>query len=120
MPLLCDSSQAAGGMRGGQAVGDIVVGSVLGPSSQRANECRIAMFLAGFPEVVPVCTVNRCGVRCSLPTPHGVYITMFEWQNNNRSCLMTQHTDDRMQLTYACTKYYSTLRYCSDGLWHKM
>ena len=25
-------------------VGDIVVGSVLGASSQRANECRIAMF----------------------------------------------------------------------------
>ena len=43
-----------------QAVGDIVVGSVLGPSSQRANESRIAMFLAGFPETVPVRTVNRC------------------------------------------------------------
>ena len=42
------------------AVGDIVVGSVLGPSSQRANEARIAMFLAGFPETVPVRTVNRC------------------------------------------------------------
>ena len=42
-----------------QDVGDIVVGSVLGPSSQRANECRIAMFLAGFPETVPVRTVNR-------------------------------------------------------------
>jgi acetyl-CoA acyltransferase 1 len=41
-------------------VGDIVVGSVLGPSSQRANESRIAMFLAGFPETVPVRTVNRC------------------------------------------------------------
>eukprot|EP00891_Asterochloris_glomerata_P004688 jgi/Astpho2/4688/Aster-00248 len=45
-----------------EAVGDIVVGSVLGPSSQRANECRIAMFLAGFPETVPVRTVNR---QCS-------------------------------------------------------
>lgn len=44
-----------------QAIGDIVVGSVLGPSSQRANEARIAMFLAGFPETVPVRTVNRCG-----------------------------------------------------------
>lgn len=43
-------------------VGDIVMGSVLGPSSQRANECRIAMFLAGFPETVPVHTVNR---QCS-------------------------------------------------------
>lgn len=46
-----------------QAVGDIVVGSVLGPSSQRANESRIAMFLAGFPETVPVRTVNRY-LRC--------------------------------------------------------
>eukprot|EP00740_Mantoniella_antarctica_P005397 CAMPEP_0181361596 /NCGR_PEP_ID=MMETSP1106-20121128/7408_1 /TAXON_ID=81844 /ORGANISM="Mantoniella antarctica, Strain SL-175" /LENGTH=425 /DNA_ID=CAMNT_0023475195 /DNA_START=366 /DNA_END=1643 /DNA_ORIENTATION=+ len=43
-------------------VGDVVVGSVLGQSSQRANECRIAMFLAGFPQEVPVCTVNR---QCS-------------------------------------------------------
>jgi acetyl-CoA acetyltransferase len=42
-------------------VGDVVIGSVLGPSSQRANECRIAMFLAGMPEAVPVHTVNRCG-----------------------------------------------------------
>lgn len=41
-------------------VGDVVIGSVLGPSSQRANECRIAMFLAGMPETVPVHTVNRC------------------------------------------------------------
>lgn len=40
-------------------VGDVVIGSVLGPSSQRANECRIAMFLAGMPETVPVHTVNR-------------------------------------------------------------
>lgn len=37
----------------------MVFGSVLGPSSQRANECRIAMFLAGFPSSVPVHTVNR-------------------------------------------------------------
>jgi|TARA_B100000003_G_scaffold164823_1_gene151014 acetyl-CoA acyltransferase 1 len=43
-------------------VGDIVVGSVLGASSQRANECRIAMFLAGFPKEVPVRTTNR---QCS-------------------------------------------------------
>jgi hypothetical protein len=42
-----------------QAFGDVVIGSVLGPSSQRANECRIAMFLAGYPETVPVRTVNR-------------------------------------------------------------
>lgn len=43
-------------------VGDIVVGSVLGASSQRANECRIGMFLAGFPKEVPVRTTNR---QCS-------------------------------------------------------
>ncbi|KAI5066059.1 hypothetical protein GOP47_0018683 [Adiantum capillus-veneris] len=43
-------------------VGDIVVGSVLGPSSQRANQCRMAAFYAGFPETVPVRTVNR---QCS-------------------------------------------------------
>lgn len=42
-----------------QAIGDVVIGSVLGASSQRANECRIAMFLAGYPETVPVRTVNR-------------------------------------------------------------
>ncbi|KAL4423207.1 hypothetical protein ABPG77_000340 [Micractinium sp. CCAP 211/92] len=45
-----------------EAVGDVCFGSVMGPSSQRANECRIAMFLAGFPESVPVHTVNR---QCS-------------------------------------------------------
>ena len=46
-------------LSGPQAYGDVVIGSVLGPSSQRANECRIAMFLAGYPETVPVRTVNR-------------------------------------------------------------
>lgn len=46
-------------------VGDVVIGSVLGPSSQRANEARIAMFLAGMPETVPVHTVNRCAI-CSI------------------------------------------------------
>jgi len=45
-----------------EAVGDIVFGSVLGSSSQRANELRMAMFLAGFPASVPVHTVNR---QCS-------------------------------------------------------
>lgn len=43
-------------------VGDVVVGSVLGNSSQRANEARIGLFLAGFPDTVPVRTVNR---QCS-------------------------------------------------------
>jgi acetyl-CoA acyltransferase 1 len=45
-----------------EAVGDVVLGSVLGPSSQRANECRMAMFYAGFPNTVPVHTLNR---QCS-------------------------------------------------------
>ncbi|XP_050215872.1 3-ketoacyl-CoA thiolase 2, peroxisomal [Mercurialis annua] len=43
-------------------VGDIVVGTVLAPGSQRASECRMASFYAGFPETVPVRTVNR---QCS-------------------------------------------------------
>ncbi|KAL0006191.1 hypothetical protein SO802_013752 [Lithocarpus litseifolius] len=30
-------------------VGDIVVGTVLAPGSQRATECRMAAFYAGFP-----------------------------------------------------------------------
>lgn len=45
-----------------EAIGDIVIGSVLGPGSQRANEARIASFFAGIPEIVPVRTVNR---QCS-------------------------------------------------------
>jgi acetyl-CoA acyltransferase 1 len=44
------------------SLGDIVVGTVLGNGSQRANECRIASFLAGIPETVPIQTVNR---QCS-------------------------------------------------------
>ena len=43
-------------------IGDIVMGSVMGSGSQRANECRIAMFYSGFPEEVPVRVVNR---QCS-------------------------------------------------------
>lgn len=39
-----------------------MVGSVLGNNSQRANECRMAMFFAGFPETVPIHTINR---QCS-------------------------------------------------------
>ena len=42
-----------------QAVGDLVVGTVLAPGSTRAIECRIAMILAGFPNTVPIKTVNR-------------------------------------------------------------
>nr|GMD03408.1 3-ketoacyl-CoA thiolase 2, peroxisomal [Ipomoea batatas] len=43
-------------------VGDIVVGTVLAPGSIRASECRMAAFYAGFPETVPIRTVNR---QCS-------------------------------------------------------
>ena len=43
-------------------IGDIVIGSVLGDSSQRAIQCRIASLLAGIPDTVPVHTVNR---QCS-------------------------------------------------------
>ncbi|KAI4341616.1 hypothetical protein MLD38_026315 [Melastoma candidum] len=43
-------------------VGDIVVGTVLAPGSNRAIECRMAAFYAGFPDTVPLRTVNR---QCS-------------------------------------------------------
>ncbi|XP_042517955.1 3-ketoacyl-CoA thiolase 2, peroxisomal [Macadamia integrifolia] len=43
-------------------VGDIVVGTVLAPGSLRAIECRMAAFYAGFPDTVPIRTVNR---QCS-------------------------------------------------------
>mmetsp|Transcript_34140 Transcript_34140/g.61558 ORF Transcript_34140/g.61558 Transcript_34140/m.61558 type:complete len:453 (-) Transcript_34140:453-1811(-) len=43
-------------------IGDVVMGSVMGPSSQRANEVRIAALCAGIPDTVPVRTVNR---QCS-------------------------------------------------------
>ncbi|CAF2144140.1 unnamed protein product [Brassica napus] len=43
-------------------VGDIVVGTVIAPGSQRAMECRVAAFFAGFPDSVPIRTVNR---QCS-------------------------------------------------------
>ncbi|KAL9282826.1 3-ketoacyl-CoA thiolase 5, peroxisomal [Arabidopsis thaliana] len=43
-------------------VGDIVVGTVIAPGSQRAMECRVAAYFAGFPDSVPVRTVNR---QCS-------------------------------------------------------
>ncbi|CAL0303135.1 unnamed protein product [Lupinus luteus] len=43
-------------------VGDIIVGTVLAPGSQRATECRMAAFYAGFPDTVPIRTVNR---QCS-------------------------------------------------------
>ncbi|XVF81144.1 hypothetical protein PTKIN_Ptkin15bG0133100 [Pterospermum kingtungense] len=43
-------------------VADIVVGTVLAPGSQRGMECRMAAFYAGFPDTVPIRTVNR---QCS-------------------------------------------------------
>lgn len=41
---------------------DVVFGSVLGPSSQRAMEVRMGCYYAGIPDNVPVYTVNR---QCS-------------------------------------------------------
>ncbi len=43
-------------------IGDVVVGTVLGSGSQRANECRIAALLAGIPDTVPIHILNR---QCS-------------------------------------------------------
>ncbi|CAA2971932.1 3-ketoacyl- thiolase 2, peroxisomal-like [Olea europaea subsp. europaea] len=43
-------------------VADIIVGTVLAPGSQRAIECRMAALYAGFPDTVPIRTVNR---QCS-------------------------------------------------------
>ncbi|CAM8888486.1 hypothetical protein QQ045_027119 [Rhodiola kirilowii] len=43
-------------------VGDIVVGTVLAPGSNRAIQCRMAALYAGFPDTVPIRTVNR---QCS-------------------------------------------------------
>ena len=56
-----------------QDIGDVVIGSVLGDSSQRAIQCRVASLLSGIPETVPVHTVNRCVTngRCYLPSCPG-------------------------------------------------
>ncbi|XP_054824799.1 3-ketoacyl CoA thiolase 1, peroxisomal-like [Prosopis cineraria] len=43
-------------------VGDIVVGTIIAPGSERAIECRMAAFYAGFPDTTPLRTVNR---QCS-------------------------------------------------------
>ncbi|KAI3829813.1 hypothetical protein L1987_03941 [Smallanthus sonchifolius] len=43
-------------------VGDIIVGTVLAPGSERGIECRMAAIYAGFPDTVPIRTVNR---QCS-------------------------------------------------------
>ncbi|CAB4261402.1 unnamed protein product [Prunus armeniaca] len=42
-------------------VGDIVVGTVLAPGSQRASECRMAAFYAGFPGSADVAASIRAG-----------------------------------------------------------
>ena len=42
-------------------VGDIVVGSVLAPGSQRASECRMAAFYAGFPGIFPKIILYNLG-----------------------------------------------------------
>ena len=42
-------------------VGDIVVGSVLGAGSQRASECRMAAFYAGFPGMSKIICVTESG-----------------------------------------------------------
>ena len=39
-------------------VGDIVVGTVLAPGSERAIECRMAAFYAGFPGKFPNTYLN--------------------------------------------------------------
>lgn len=45
-----------------EEVGDIVVGMVIGHAGKRTKDCRMAMFQAGFPEKVPIRSLNRqCG-----------------------------------------------------------
>lgn len=45
-----------------EEVGDIVVGMVIGHAGKRTKDCRMAMFEAGFPEKVPIRSLNRqCG-----------------------------------------------------------
>lgn len=64
-----------------QALGDIVIGSVLGPSSQRANECRIASFFAGEHPLHQPCHASpgTCccflGISCS----HTHFSTQLSW-----------------------------------------
>jgi len=45
-----------------EEIGDVVIGTVLPKGAQGATEIRVASLLAGYPEVVPVTTVNR---QCS-------------------------------------------------------
>ena len=59
-PIIAGTLQRSG--VAADSLGDIVVGSVLGMNVQRANEVRMAAFLAGVPASVPIHTVNR---QCS-------------------------------------------------------
>lgn len=52
-------------------MGDIVVGTVLPPGSQRAMECRMAAFYAGFPGT----------------WPFSVFLSSFSYHTNNAKYL---------------------------------
>lgn len=82
-------------------IGDIVIGSVLGPSSQRANEARIASFFAGIPEEVPVHTVNRSGPAAELPNccnmnqPQSITLCIC-------AIVMCMHADHNITASFGC------------------
>lgn len=76
-------------------VGDIVVGTVLAPGSQRASECRMAAFYAGFPGTqyitglfVDVSFVIRMSLifsgflECRHCTSQNCEQTMFVWPSS--------------------------------------
>ena len=54
----------------------MVVGSVLGDSSQRAIQCRVASLLSGIPSTVAVHTVNRCAFRACFERPGLVGVSL--------------------------------------------
>ncbi|KAJ4828391.1 3-ketoacyl-CoA thiolase 2, peroxisomal [Turnera subulata] len=62
VPVLKAVIEKTNGVVDPTEVGDIVVGTVLAKGSTRAADCRMAAFYAGFPETVPLRTVNR---QCS-------------------------------------------------------
>jgi acetyl-CoA acyltransferase 1 len=65
----------------GGAIGDIVIGSVLGPSSQRANEVRMASLVAGIPQTVPCYTVNRqcsSGLQAIINVANNIKLGLYE------------------------------------------
>lgn len=91
-------------------------GSVLGPSSQRANEVRIGAFLAGFPETVPVHTVNRYVSRpiCGDYSPllQAVLIRA------SGDCLCRRQHQGRVLLTSDCWRCRDN-EFESDGMGRK-